>query len=149
MTYHHDLAALGRLMTLCEVGRDLALQTQTAAARALGDAQMSRERGEEAVAVAEREWRETVISQTLAPEYAGVAGETLIARATALDVATERERRAHRDLSDAEEARVEAEARLRQLDALHMMLRRKERRRMDQRILAQAEDRVMLAWGSR
>lgn len=143
------LVALQRLISLCKIHRDLARQARLLAASALEEAETARTRGAEAVEIAERDWREALSSRTLAPEFASMAGDTLIARATTLDIASQRELRAQTDLRDAEDAGVEAEARLRQMDMLHAALRRKERHRMDQRALARAEDRVMLGWGQR
>lgn len=144
MTGRNDLAALRRLMNLCDAGRDLALQNQVIAERTLADATATRARGEEAIAVAEREWRDAFVSPLLAPEFAAVAAETLIARATTLDLARDREARAESELEAATDARVAAEARVRQMDALHGTLVRKARHRAEARRLARAEDRVML-----
>lgn len=147
MSGRHDLAALRRLMDLCAVGRDLAMQAQTVAEHALDDASLARTRGEEAITLAERDWRDALVSPVLAPEFAAVAAEALIARATTLELAVEREARAQRELEAAKDTRATAEARVRQMDALHGALSSKARHRSDARALARAEDRTMLAWG--
>ena len=144
MTGRHELAALQRLMKLCAAGRDLALQDQGIAERALEEARVTRMRGEEAIALAEREWRDALVSPVLAPEHAAIAAGTLIARATTLGLAVDCEARAQRELESAKGARVAAEARVRQMDARHATLSRKARHRSDERALARAEDRATL-----
>lgn len=147
MTNSSELARIKRLVTLCEVKRNLAEQTQTIAARMLEEAATLRQRGVEAVDLAAHEWQRTLESNALGPELSGTAGDMLIARAATLAVATQREARARSELASADEARAASEVRLRQVEALFSATRRKERHRLDQRALSLTEDRVMLRWG--
>lgn len=122
------------------------MQEQIRAEEELAAAMGRREERRVAVARAEQAWQRALTSGMLDPDVTAAVGALLIERADALSISIDREGVTRHALAACEDARREADARLRQVQAVADLHRRKLRRQHDERMLTAIEDRTAYGW---
>lgn len=131
---------------LCDARHRLAVQAQAQAAREADHAARGRIASESAVMQAEQGWQRAMELAVLGPDITVIAGDQLVERARALALSIDREDEARGGLAARQDACREADAHLRQAEAVTARFGQMLRRKHEERTLAAFEDRIAYRW---